>query len=279
MAKPTPKIFEIALYWNEDVIFEERIRNTLEYADTFYVSEGNESHSGLIKRDYFHFPKLLESLKARAPDLDLTRVVFIPVDLRNAPSSPTVREKLVRDAALEKLRVDGKMKSRDLLLIQDFDEFFLPSSRDTLLSYFSGLQFWRSVLRLKYRMTYYKLNLEEKSTPWDLVLAVRGTLALKKHFSPNFFRHSIRKKKFRRSQEFLGWHHSYLGDSKNVLEKIKSFAEAFIPVVKDVSEEEILARVSRGEDLFGRDFKYQKIDYATSGGIPVLSKRVDLLLE
>jgi hypothetical protein len=279
MAKSARSICEIALYWNEDVIFEARIRNTLAYANFFYVAEGNESHSGIIKRDEFQFPKLLQGLAARAPELDLSRVIFVPVDLSNAGASPVERERLVRDSALEKLKADQRLRAGDILLVQDFDEFFLPTSTPILLSYFSSWQAWRKVLRLKYRMTYYKLNLEEQSAPWDLVLAIRGSLALTKNFSPNFFRHSIRKRKFRTSREFLGWHHSYLGDSKKILEKIRSFAEAFIPLVKDISEDEILARVSRGEDLFGRDFSYQKIDYAKSGGIPALLAREDLLLK
>jgi len=272
------QILEITLYWNEDVIFEERIRNTLAYADFLYISEGNESHSGLVKRAEYQVPKLLAELQSRAPELDLGRVIFVPVDLSLAPPSPYIREKLVRDAAFHKMKQDNRLKASDILLVQDFDEFLHPNAKTFLFSYFSKLCFWRKVLRPKYRMTYYKLNLLEENSAWDLVLAIRGCMALRKNFSPNFFRHDIRKKAFPTSKSYLGWHHSYLGNATQVLEKIKSFSHALDPMVKEIPEEELLTRLTKGQDLFGRDFRYQKIDYAELKGIPELQKRSDLLL-
>jgi len=276
MSQPGRKILEITLYWNEDVIFEERIRNALSYADFLYVSEGNESHSGLIKRDEYHFPRLLAELQAKAPELDLKRVIFVPVDLSTAGTSPYEREKLVRDAALKQMIQDKRLESQDLLIIQDFDEFLHPDTKKLLFAYFSPLAIWRNVVRPKYRMTYYKLNLLEQNSDWDLVLILRGSVALKKSFSPNFFRHDIRKKAFPTSKTYLGWHHSYLGNAAKVLEKIKSFSHALDSMVKEVSEEEFVNRLTKGEDLFGRNFKYQKIDYASTRGIPELSHRTDL---
>jgi hypothetical protein len=270
------KIVEITLYWNEDVIFEERIRNALEYADYLYISEGNESHSGLIKRDVYHVPQLLEALKQKAPDLELHRVFFVAVDLSQAGTSPYEREMLVRDAALTEAIKDDRLKPQDLLIIQDFDEFLHPEAKSILMAYFSPLAVWRNVVRPKYRMTYYKLNLVEQKSDWDLVLILRGSIALKKKFSPNFFRHDVRKKAFPTSRTYLGWHHSYLGNAAKIMEKIKSFSHALDTMVKEISEEEFLNRLTKGEDLFGRNFKYQKIDYEQNDGIPALLKRTDL---
>jgi hypothetical protein len=276
MSQSGRKILEITLYWNEDVIFEERIRNTLTYADYLYVSEGNESHSGLIIRDEYHFPRLLAELKNKAPELDLSRVIFVPVDLSNAGTSPYERELLVRDAALIQMKKDKILKPNDILIIQDFDEFLHPEAQQLLFAYFSPLALWRNVVRPKYRMTYYKLNLLEQNSDWDLVLILRGSVALKKSFSANFYRHDIRKKAFPTSKSYMGWHHSYLGNAAKIMEKIKSFSHALDPMVKEISEEEFLNRLTKGEDLFGRNFKYQKIDYSVQGGIPALSERTDL---
>jgi hypothetical protein len=277
MAQSQKQIIEISLYWNEDVIFAERIRNTLAYADFFYVAEGNESHSGLIQREHFHFPKLLADLCAEDTSIDPKRVIFIPVDLSKSDPSPVVREKLVRDAALNQVFKDRRLSPDNILIISDFDEFFHPSGKSELLNYFSGFQFWRKVLRLKYRMTYYKLNLVEQNSIWDLVLAMKGSVAMKPGFSPNFYRHDIRKKAFPTSKKFLGWHHSYLGDSKKVLEKIKSFAAAFDTLIQETPEKDILDRLAKGEDLYGRKFNYQKMDYQKLQGIPALLGRSDLL--
>ena len=269
------KIVEISMFWNEDTIVKERILNTLEYADFFLIAEGNESHSGLIKRTEYQLPKQLRELEGIPKD----RVIFVPVDLSKAPGkNPFERELLVRDLAL-KVAIEKKLLQKDdVLIIQDFDEFLDPNAKALLFQHFSPLTFWRKALRLKYQMTYYKLNLLESSSKWDLALAIRGSTALEANFSPNYFRHDIRKKAFPTTQAFIGWHHSYLGNTEKMIEKIKSFSHALDHMVKEVTEDDLKKRFENGQDLFGRDFKYTKIDYAAQGGIQALKNRTDLMV-
>ncbi|MBS1958617.1 MAG: hypothetical protein JST80_04015 [Bdellovibrionales bacterium] len=274
----TRRIIDITMFWNEDTIVEERVRNTLSYADYLVVAEGSESHSGLLKRPEPQFPRALEDARSRLTGLDLGRVIFVQVDLSNAAGkTPAEREKIVRDAAFAEVLKRGLLRVQDVLVVQDFDEFLHPSSRSQLLNHFSGWAFWRKVLRLRYRMTYYKLNLLEAGD-WDLGLAIRGSVALESSFSPNFYRHDIRKKAFPLSREFLGWHHSYLGDAKKIIEKLKSFSHALDEMVVNVSEQDLVARLERGEDLYGRGFQYQRVDYSSMNGIPSLSTRRDLMI-
>ena len=125
------------------------------------------------------------------------------------------------------------------------------------------------------RMTYYHLNLLDQA-PWSLSLACKGSLARSASFSPNQWRHQFAKKKAPLSREYLGWHHSYLGDLEYIRNKIHSFAESEIEMVKKLTDTDIQKALQSGNDLFGRSFVYQWIDYQQLEPIPELVNRKDL---
>jgi hypothetical protein len=266
-------VFEISLFWNEDVIFLERIRNTLKYADKFFIAEGNESHSGRIKRD-FRIPSLLEKI----PDEMRSRVVFVPVDLSIVnEQNPFVRERLVRDAALQVAIRDRDFTRDSVLIIQDFDEFIIPDRIKCIIEELFSWRFWNKAIRLRQRFSYYKLNLMS-CDDWSLSLICKGSLVLKDKFSANQWRHQLAKKRTRITRDYVGWHHSYLGDLNFIRNKIDSFAEANIQMVKDVTDQDILAALQSGADLFGRNIKYQQVSYVNVDPIPDLLHRNDLMI-
>jgi len=96
-------------------------------------------------------------------------------------------------------------------------------------------------------------------------------------FSANQWRHQFAKKKARLTKNFFGWHHSYLGDANFIRNKIDSFAEADIEIVKNISDEQIEKALSGGKDLFGRSIQLHPIEYAKLDPIPILQKRNDLM--
>lgn len=266
-------IFEITMFWNEKSIFKERVLNTLEYARAFYIAEGNESHSGKIKR-----PFLVPDLLLELPEPIRSRVIHVPVDFSGSTeTNPFVRERLVRDTALSALKGNPEFTDESILLIQDFDEFIRPQMAPGLEKELFGLRFWRSRIRIRQRLSYFKLNLKD-GADWTLSLAVSGKLARTPSFSPNQWRHQFAKKKAPLTKNYYGWHHSYLGDVNFIRNKLDSFAEAGIDLVKNVTDEQILDRMNRGLDLYGRDIHFEKVNYANTDPIPALLHRTDLLL-
>lgn len=261
------------MFWNEKTIFHERVSNTLEYAKKFYVAEGNESHSGKIKRP-FQLPELI----AKLPEESRSRVVFVPVDFSTiSESNPFQREKIVRDSALTALKKDPDFNQDSILLIQDFDEFISPAMAGKIEKELFSWKFWVNAVRLKQRLTIYKLNLLDENI-WGLSLACKGSLASKQDFSPNEWRHHLGKKQAPLTRSFFGWHHSYLGNAEFIRNKINSFAEADIEMVKNVTDEQIEMSLASGKDLYGRNIQLRPIDYEKQNPIPILLKRKDLMI-
>ncbi len=266
-------IFEISMFWNEKTIFFEKVFNTLEYAQRFYLAEGNESHSGKIKRP-FQLPELLGQL----PENLRSRVVFVPVDLSAVTEkNPFAREKLVRDAALTALKKDPEFSAESIVLIQDFDEFISPKKISLLEQMLFSWKFWVKAIRLRQHLSIYKLNLMDQND-WGLSLACAGSLVKKNDFSANEWRHHFGKKKAGITREFFGWHHSYLGDTEFIRNKIDSFAEANLEMVKTVTDEQIEKALSTGLDLYGRSIHLQPVEYQNLDPIPILQKRTDLMV-
>lgn len=265
-------IFEITMFWNELPIFKERIENTLQYAKRFYIAEGNESHSGHLKRD-FQLPNLLSQLPKELQN----RVEFVPVDLaQSSLSDPFMREKKVRDSAFEVLKSSAEFNSNSVLVVQDFDEFLNPHHTQEILSQIWGWKFWVSGIRLRQHLSYYRLSYMDPAD-WTLGFACKGSLALKNDFSPNQWRHQLAKRRFGVTPNYVGWHHSYLGDQESIRNKISSFAEAEVDFVKKVTDEMIEKALTEGRDLYGREKVFARIDYAKTNPIPTLLKRSDLL--
>jgi hypothetical protein len=255
------------------LFFLKKFFNTLEYAKKIYLAEGNESHSGKIKRA-FVLPELIQEL----PENLRSRVVFVPVDLSlSHETNPFVREKMVRDAALTELKKDPAFTHDSILIIQDFDEFISPAKISKLNELLFSWKFWVKAIRLRQHFSYYKLNLMDQDD-WSLAIACTGALALRQDFSPNQWRHHLAKRKTKVSKEYFGWHHSYLGDAKFIRNKIDSFTEHNIDLVKNTSDEQIQLALSNGQDLFGRNTKFKTVAYENTDPIPILQKRTDLMV-
>lgn len=262
------------MFWSEKTIFFEKVYNTLEYAKRFYIAEGNESHSGKV-----HRPFLVPELITQLPKNLRSRVVHVPVDFSLIQEkNPFAREKLVRDAALIELKKDPEFIEDSILLIQDFDEFISPKKIADLEKLLFNWKFWVKAVRLRQHLSIYKLNLLDEND-WGLSLACAGSLVKQANFSANEWRHHLGKKKAKLSSDFYGWHHSYLGDVNFIRNKIDSFAEANIDMVKNITDDQIEKALSSGKDLFGREILLRPIQYQTMDPIPVLQKRNDLMVK
>jgi hypothetical protein len=162
------------------------------------------------------------------------------------------------------------------LLVQDFDEFISPSKIPALERELYNWKFWSKAIRPKQRLSIYKLNLLD-ANEWGLSLACKGSLVKQPDFSANEWRHHLGKKKARLTSGFFGWHHSYLGDANFIRNKIDSFAEADIAMVKNVTDEQIEQALTQGKDLFGRAVQLRPVQYENLDPIPTLLSRKDLL--
>lgn len=270
------KFLELTLFWNEEHYFEEKVKSSLAYADRILIAESRESFSGLVSRP-LKVPRLLEKL---APTLR-SRVDFIEVDLSSHKNkSHYDREIIVREAPWHYAVSNGLVAKDDIVIAQDFDEFFHPQSVDALKRFLYWRP-WRSWTHLKYRMSYYYLNYKNvypfDHANWTLPVAFRAGPALKK--SDFLVDRLRRKKRGAITSDYMGWHHSYLGGVQFIEEKLKSFAHASDSMVQVLTRADIESRLRGGNDLFGRDLRFEAIHYEAQQGIPALLGRKDLMLE
>jgi len=115
---------------------------------------------------------------------------------------------------------------------------------------------------------YYKFNLKNISeTNWY------GTRCCKKKYliSPQKLRNEkiknypfwrldkIYKKKFNIIEDG-GWHFTYIKTLSDIKKKIKSFAHKEFNKDKYLDDTYLKQKIDNGEDLFERDFKFQKIE-------------------
>ncbi len=265
------RIVETTQYWNEAHYFEERVRNALRYADLVVVSEAEDAFSQKASRP-FEVPALI----ARLPAELRPRVLFDPVDLKpHSALGHFEREAIVRNSGFLKLRREGLVAPEDLVIVQDFDEFFDPACREDLERYFRWR--WLRHVHLTYRCTYYFLDNQivhpRNHLLWRHQVAFRAGFGFRDGFCIHRLRNSRR---WWRTPKVMGWHHSYLGPFEFIATKVRAFAHADDAILKDVSDEVLAERIARGEDLFGREFRFKvRPDYATTG-IPDLRGRRDL---
>ena len=112
----------------------------------------------------------------------------------------------------------------------------------------------------------YKLNLLNlKENNWH-----GSRICLKKNFkSPQWLRNLKFKKypfwridKIRNLQiiENGGWHFAYLQTPENISKKIQSFAHGEFNKDNITNKDSIRLKIEKGQDIFGRGFRLQKID-------------------
>jgi beta-1,4-mannosyl-glycoprotein beta-1,4-N-acetylglucosaminyltransferase len=61
-----------------------------------------------------------------------------------------------------------------------------------------------------------------------------------------------------------GWHFSYLGGPNRVIEKIKAFAHTEVLQPGLLDETRIKMVIESGQDLYGRDFKFEFVNLDVS---------------
>jgi len=269
-------IVETTMFWNEESYFAERVANALAYADYLVISESDVAFSKKLRRDY-----LVPGLIAELDDEQQRRVIFDPVDLEPLEEADYwQREAFVRDSGVRRLRREGLLKGREIVLAQDFDEFLHPAFAGALRSSL-GWPRWRKIVRPTYRCTYYGVDWQivhpKDHLRWSKQVAFHSSLVRKDDFSVDALR--VRKRLGKRSRDYWGWHHSYLGGIETLIEKIRSFSHADDKMVVDNASEEAIAEALRNRgDLFGRGFRFEEYASYEDDGIPALVAREDLYI-
>ena len=263
------KIFDCFMFNNEDLLLDIRLNILDSYVDYFVIVESRFMHSGREKRNFFN----IKSYKKFEKKIIYVFLEEIPNFIKNSfsfqvdkPLSPSVSwryENYQRDQIIKGI---ANASPEDVILISDVDEIPNLSNLDLKkINY--------KILSFKQKFFYYKFNYLSLEYPsWF------GTkLCRKKNLkSPQWLRSLKTSKKypfFRLDKIFFsktyehsckiiedgGWHFSWIGNSKAIVDKIESTAHTELDN-KKIKDTDKIEKYISNKRSFVDESNFKKVD-------------------
>ncbi len=249
------QLIDCFMYFDEDMLLDVRLHTLHKYVDKFVISESREDHSGKKKKLNFNinnFSKFKDKISYIVVD-------NLPKEVKHFKKNWAPdwwRENFHRNSLAEGYKSFGE---DDLIMISDLDEIPDPKKIDQ----FKIENKYACFMQKNFQQKINLLNTSHKY--WA------GTKICKKKYlkSPQWLRDIKTKKrpfwKFYRAKEPQlimdgGWHFSFLKNPKGISKKIKSYAHQEYHLEKYTDIKKIQERINQHSDLFGRSYKYEKID-------------------
>ncbi len=245
-------IYDCFQYFNEEHIADLRFNILDKYVDYFVIVESTVNHQGETKKLQFDIKKYKKFKN---------KIKYIIVDdtPEKIKKSHKGGESLVEQYQRNSLmKVLSKADDEDIIILSDVDE--IPDLNK--LNLFDK----KNYAVFSQKMFMYKINfLNLNENNWH-----GSKICLKKNLkSPQWLRNlkfkkypfwRIDKPKNIQIIENGGWHFAYLQSPENISKKIKSFAHGEFNKKHLVDEKKIQERIRKGEDVFERGFKIQKVN-------------------
>ena len=239
------KLFDCFMYNNEDLLLELRLNSLKNFVNKFVIVESQYDHQGNKKNLNFKIKKFT-NFKDKIEYIVLNE---FPKNLSNWE-----RENYHRNFINNGLQEAGQ---EDYIMISDLDE--IPK--------IDNIQIFekKKYTVFKQKMFYYKFNLHNLTEPdWF------GTKVCKKKYlrSPQWIRNQkVKEYPFWRFDKLRwniieegGWHFSFVMSSINIKKKIESYAHTELNKPEFINIETIQQKINLKQDLFGRPFKFIKIE-------------------
>lgn len=260
-------VYDCFIFFNELDLLEIRLNELDGVVDKFVLVEADRTFQNTKKPFIFEenkerFSKYLHKII----HIKLTKYpLFIPVI---NPFSPWKIEFFQRDSVVKGL-ID--CKPDDIIMISDVDEIPNPevikNQLDKGVNKIYGLKMDMFMYYLNNKLIYdggSNMSKEEsKDGIWHCTALLPYKLLKKK---PYRIRKTIMRTK-RRGEVYeiipnAGWHFTYVGGAKKIVEKLESFShtEYNLDEFKDINK--ISELIKKGKDLFGRDLEFEVIDFS-----------------
>ena len=242
------------MYYDEDVILDIRLNILNKFVSHFVICEANFNHNGTKREFQFDINKF-----SKFKD----KIIYIPVEDMPDGGNPYLRENFQRNC------IDRGIKNsspEDLILISDLDE--IPNPK--MLNKFKSKMRFAVFKQMHF---YYKFNMQSTINPFWY----GSRICVKKYLkSPQWLRGlKFKKRSFLRIDKWRlnniiengGWHFCNLKTPDELLYKYKNLCETNDPYIfnekidsKYLDLDEIKKRILSGEDIIGRNEKYNVVD-------------------
>ena len=248
------KIYDCFSYWDEDLLLDLRLNILNDYVDYFVIVEGNKTWQNNSKKLRFDIQKFSKFRN---------KIIYIPVEDMPDGNNPYLRENFQRNCITRGLK---KSSPDDLIVISDLDEIPNPKVLDKFKLNMKFAVF-------KQMHFYYKFNMHSTVNPFWY----GSRICVKKYLkSPQWLRNlKFKKRPFWRIDKFRlnniiengGWHFCNLKSPDQLLYKYQNLCETNDPYIfnekidsKYLDVEEIKKKILSGDDIIGRNEKYEVIE-------------------
>jgi len=278
------KVFDVFLFFNELDLLEVRLNTLSKTVDYFVITEARVTFSGKPKKLYYdenkeHFSKFSHQIIHNIIDVTpnefdnisyphpyfTDRFKSYPHKSGGLPLSKLSldfqREVYQRDSVMNGLL--GHAKPDDLIIISDLDEIPNPDAVKLVIHDFVPGQIYN--LCQKWYMYY--LNVFYEKDWFGTRICSFGYL---QQHSVDLMRHHLESRDEQPGPiiENGGWHFSFLGGQKAVMEKLKAYSYQgrrsafFLKILDYLFPSRINKKIVNNEDIFstGRKFVTVKID-------------------
>ena len=205
---PRPKVVDAFMFYNEFEMLKYRLTVMGPYVDRFVICECPMSHAGKPKPLYFHENKHLFE-----PWLDKITHIVWKDGFREVSETKDAwyNENSQRNHLLEGLK---DLKPHDIVIISDIDEIVSPK----VLEHVDNVLTRNPVVALSMDLYYYDIE-HILPGPWEFACIARYGFV--RDTKPHHCRNSFRKDPVIKD---AGWHLSFFGDDKFIINKTKNYA-------------------------------------------------------
>lgn len=258
-------LYDCFIFFNELDLLEIRLNELDSVVDKFVIVEADKTFQNTKKGFVFEQNKdRYKKFSHKIIHIKLTKYpLFLPII---NPFSPWKLEFYQRDSIVKGL---VGCQPNDIVMISDVDEIPDPSVIKQYLD--KGIN---DIYGLKMDMFMYYLNNklifdggsnmckeESKNGIWHCTAMLPYRLLKKK---PYKIRKTIMRTK-RKGEVYqiipnAGWHFTYLGGAKKIIEKLESFSHTECNLKEYKDENKINDIIKSGKDLFGREMEFEVID-------------------
>ena len=238
-------IYDCFMFYNELDLLEIRMNILDKFVDRFVLVESTKTFTGNAKPLHFN------ENKNRFSAFNKKIIHIIVNDDPDQCESAWDRETFQRNCIIRGLI---NCNPSDTILLSDLDEIPNPE----ILKHKPRIP---KPIRFQQLLFYYFFNNINTTEPWW-----SGTHMVKYKHLKKWTPQEIRKlqRKYCHIQGNGGWHFSYLGDSHFISEKIRDFSHQEFNNPTYNSRENIQKSIEGEQDLFGRDYEFEVVQFDNS---------------
>ena len=249
------KLIDCFMYYDEDLILDLRLHTLNDQVHKFIIAEATKDHAGKDKKLNFNINNFLKFKEK----ITYLIVDDLPVNIKSFKKNWQVnhlRDQHQRNALAK--GYDG-YDDNDLIMISDIDEIPDPKK----IKEFKIENKYACFMQKNFQSKINLLNVSDKY--W------MGTKIIQKKYlkSPQWLRNIKTSKSpfwkfYKPRQPQLihdgGWHFSFLKNPKDISKKIQSYAHSEFNLPEFTDEKKIEERIKNKQDIFERNYKYEKVD-------------------